>query len=568
MNRATIRRRLLLAMAGGFGLLVIPAVTVAHPLGNFTINHFAGIRISTHAAQVDYVLDMAEIPTFTERSAMDTNGDGAVQDSESAAYAAAHCDATANALALAAGGQAVALQVIQRGISFPLGAGAPTLRLVCEFQGSLPAALGSGATSFTFKDTTFAERRGWREIVVQGDGATLEQSDAPTSSVSNRLMVYPQDLLATPSNQLAASWGAVAGGPALSPLSVPDASPIGASVAVGGGTEAQPQQVVPATTTTAAVPNGVTDLGSDVTALFQAKDLTPWVIAVSLLVAAGLGALHAVSPGHGKTVMAAYLVGSRGNARQALGLGLMVTVSHTIGVLTLGLLTLSFSTVIPPDRLYPILGVASGTIVVGIGTWLIWQRIADVRRTRSVARADVAHAEAHAHDLEHEHAHGSDHQHEHAHEHAHEQVASPAELHGHPHAGDAPEHPVDEGWHSHGGRSHTHLPPKGTTLSRRGLITLGLAGGMVPSVSALIVLLGALAAGRPAYGVVLTIAFGVGMASVLVGVGLGLVYARGLVERFSNGRRGLSMARWLPTATAFVVLGAGALMTVQALALR
>lgn len=267
--------------------------------------------------------------------------------------------------------------------------------------------------------------------------------------------------------------------------------------------------------------------------------------------------------------MAAYLVGSRDNARQALGLGLMVTVSHTVGVLTLGLLTLSFSAVIPPDRLYPILGVVSGTIVVGLGVWLIWQRLADLRRTRAAARAERQHVDVHG--LEHEHAYASlgaavnEHEHEHPHatEHGHDRAA-PDGTKDHDHDN----HDADDGYHSHGGRRHTHLPPKGTTLSRRGLITLGLAGGMVPSVSALIVLLGALAAGRPAYGIVLTVAFGVGMAVVLVGVGMGLVYARGFVERFSTGGRGRSVARWLPTATAFTVLGAGALMTVQAPALR
>lgn len=520
----------------------------AHPLGNFTINRYDGIRVSPTGVLVDHVLDMAEIPTFSERADMDTDGDGSVSAAEGTAYATAHCDSTQDSLDLAVGGTSLALNVIEQGIQFPQGQGAVTMRLVCVYRASLAAPLTAGST-FAFSDNLYGDRRGWREVVVQGDGATLTSSDAPDSTVSLRLTTYPTDLLTIPLDQFQAAWTAQPGGPALPPLAVPDAQPVaaqpgslvgmppqqpGSGVANPQTVAAQPNANPPVT---AVVPNGVTDLGSDVTALFQARDLTPWVIAVSLLVAAGLGALHAVSPGHGKTVMAAYLVGSRGNARQALGLGLMVTVSHTIGVLTLGLLTLSFSTVIPPDRLYPILGVASGTIVVGIGTWLIWQRVAEVRRARSIAHAEAKHAEAHTNHLDHEHVRTS-------------------------------HHAPDEGWHSHGGRSHTHLPPRGTTLSRRGLITLGLAGGMVPSVSALIVLLGALAAGRPAYGIVLTVAFGVGMAVVLVGVGVGLVYARGFVERFSSGGRGLSLARWLPTATAFVVLGAGALMTVQALALR
>ncbi|HEY8771207.1 MAG TPA: hypothetical protein VIM03_11740 [Thermoleophilaceae bacterium] len=111
----------------------------------------------------------------------------------------------------------------------------------------------------------------------------------------------------------------------------------------------------------------------------------------------------------------------------------------------------------------------------------------------------------------------------------------------------------------------THLPPRGTALSWRGLIALGLAGGMVPSVSALILLLGSISLGRPAYGIALTVAFGVGMALVLVGVGMALVYARGMLERFPAGGRGRRLGRILPTATAFVVLAAGLLITTQAL---
>jgi ABC-type nickel/cobalt efflux system permease component RcnA len=278
-----------------------------------------------------------------------------------------------------------------------------------------------------------------------------------------------------------------------------------------------------------------------VSALFQSRDLTPIVVLASLVVAFGLGALHALSPGHGKTVMAAYLVGTRGSTRHAVGLGLAVTVSHTIGVLVLGLISLSFAAVIPVERLYPILGVASGTIVIAIGSWLIVQRVLDVRRTRRIA---AEHERQHAVGLEHEHVH----EHLHAeHEHVERDAAA--------------------GWHSHGGIRHTHLPSSSKQLSWRGLVALGLAGGMVPSVSALILLLGSFSLGRPAFGVVLTVAFGLGMAVVLVGVGVALVRASSLVERFAGVRVGASVGRWLPAATAVVVVTAGALMTVQALTL-
>jgi nickel/cobalt transporter (NicO) family protein len=570
LSRVRVHRRPVAATLMAIAAVLLPIAVSAHPLGNFTINRFDGIRVSPTGVVIDHVLDMAEIPTFSERADMDTDGNGSVSDAEAATYAVSHCDSTIASLNLAVGAMSLNLTTTARGIQFPQGQGAVTMRLVCTYAAALAAPLAAG-TAFSFSDNLYGDRRGWREVVVQGDGATLLNADAPAATVSQRLTVYPTDLLAIPLNQFQATWSAQPGGPALAPLSVPDAQPITANQpAPVGGTTVQPpapSATQPATNSapTAAVPNGVTDLGADVTALFQTESLTPWVIALSLLVAAGLGALHALSPGHGKTVMAAYLVGSRGNARQALGLGMMVTVSHTIGVLALGLLTLSFSAFIPVDRLYPILGVVSGTVVVCIGIWLISQRIAEVRRNKAAARGEAAHSEAHANGLDHEHPHASaateTHAHPHADEHGHDHPHADEHEHGHDHAD------AEDGYHSHGGRRHTHLPPKGTTLSRRGLITLGVAGGMVPSISALIVLLGALAAGRPAYGIVLTIAFGVGMAVVLVGVGLGLVYARGFVERFSGGSRAGLLSKWLPTATGFVVLGAGALMTVQAIAL-
>jgi ABC-type nickel/cobalt efflux system permease component RcnA len=270
----------------------------------------------------------------------------------------------------------------------------------------------------------------------------------------------------------------------------------------------------------AAVPNGTTDLGADVTSLFQAPELTLPIILLSLLVAAGLGAIHALSPGHGKTVMAAYLVGSRGNARQAIGLGLTVTVSHTLGVLALGLLSLSATAFLPPERLYPILSVASGAIVVVIGAYLLITRM---RSWRNDAKP----------------------RHEHTHDHRRSIVDRP------------------EGWHEHDGIGHTHLPQQG--MGRRGLFALGLSGGMIPSVSALLVLIGSISIGRPVWGIVLTVAFGIGMASVLVGVGLALVHARKLVERIPAAGR-LNFGQRLPVLTAAVVLVAGLLIAGQGLA--
>ena len=519
-------RRLILGFAISVAALalVVP-VASAHPLGNFTINHYNGLRIGVGAVLIDHVTDFAEIPTFTERRSMDTDADGAVSDSEASAYAAARCTSLASDLDLSVSGSRVALDVAQRGISFPMGQGNPTMRLVCVYSGALASPLAAGA-AVSFADHSYAERQGWREIVVNGDGATIAGSDLPSTSTSDRLTHYPTDLLSIPLGQPSASFVANPGGPALPAFAVPDATPTGST----GSTVIEPVAAAPVPDTNPAIPAGVTELGSDVTSLFQAADLTPWVIVLSLLVAAGLGALHAVSPGHGKTVMAAYLVGSRGNARQAIGLGLTVTVSHTIGVLVLGFLVLSSAVIIPADKLYPILSVVSGAIVVVIGTYLLLMR---VKAWRAQSKAEHAHDEAHAHG------------HEHEHDHVHAAAA-----------------PKPEGWHEHDGRGHTHIPQQ--QIGKRGLFALGLSGGMIPSVSALLVLIGSISIGRPAWGIVLTIAFGLGMAFVLVGIGFALVYARKFVERFPAART-LDLGRRVPVLSAVVVLIAGVLIAGQGL---
>ena len=497
MRRPAIALALCLAALA----LVVPAAS-AHPLGNFTINHYNGLRVETDAVIVDHVTDFAEIPTFAERQAMDVNADGTISDAEMADYQHSACADLATTLQLTADGRPLALTPTATGLHFAPGAGSQVMRLVCVMRA--PLALAAAGATFEFSDPSFAERRGWREIVVEGDATAITDSDARAAGVSARLTSYPSELLALPLNQASAHFTAHPGGAPLPPATYPDATPIGTTAAVPAPIDA------PAP----AVPGGATDLGADVTALFQAPDLTPPVMLLSLLVALVLGALHALSPGHGKTVMAAYLVGSRGNARQAIGLGLTVTVSHTLGVLALGLLSLSAAAIMPPERLYPILSVASGVIVVVIGAYLLLTRL----RTWRAARAVV------------------DHDHDHHHQ--------------------------PEGWHEHDGAGHTHLPQPG--MGRRGLFALGLSGGMIPSVSALLVLIGSISIGRPAWGIVLTVAFGLGMASVLVGVGLALVHARRFVERLPVAST-LRFGQRLPVLTAAVVLIAGLLIAGQGL---
>jgi len=391
------------------------------------------------------------------------------------------------------------------------------MRLVCEYSASLGVGIARG-TSLTFGDTSFAERIGWREIVVAGDGVTIAGHETlALSGVSSRLTSYPANLLTQPLDERSIAVDATAGGPALAAWSAPDATPLQAakSAAAGGGA-------------IGAVPGGV---GQDLAAIVNVQDLTPLAILVSLGIALALGVLHALSPGHGKTIMAAYLVGARGSSRQAVGLGLAVTVSHTLGVLVLAGITLAASSVLPPERLYPVLGVASGALVIAIGGSLLWQRLRSLLAGR-------AHTRAHLHDHPDAHDHGHAHPNPHPHEHPHP----------HPHASG----------------------PAADTISWRGLLALGLSGGLVPSASALILLLGSIAAGRVAYGLVLVVAFGIGMAVVLAGIGLLLVHARRFVERrmadgVTAGERLRRLMAPLQVATAGLVVVLGIVLTSQAL---
>jgi nickel/cobalt transporter (NicO) family protein len=519
-SRGGARRRLL-AIAGAtvVGLLV-PAAAAAHPLGNFTINHFAAVRVGSTAVALDVVIDRAEIPAFQEVQRLDADKDGALGPAEVAGARVAECQALATELNLAVDGQVLHPALVAAGLSLPPGAGGlATMRLVCEYEAAFAAPL-SGPARVTFEDRSFAERIGWREIVIVGDGVSIDAGAAAAGAavadaaaadaegVSRRLTNYPTDLLALPLDVRSLSAEVTAGGPALTPWVAPDAEAIGAdgpapAMSTGGAS--------------ASVPGGV---GEDLARLVDVTDLTPLAVLVSLAVAFGLGIVHALSPGHGKTIMAAYLVGGRGSSRQAVGLGLAVTISHTVGVLALALITLAASSALPPERLYPVLGVASGALVIVIGASLLWSRL----RATLVQRAR-------------QRAHAAAHEHGDAHDHGHDQA------------------------HDHG---HDHGAP-GDTISWRGLIALGLSGGLVPSASALILLLGSIAAGRVAYGVVLVLGFGLGMAVVLTGIGLLLVHARRLVERRRPVDALYRLALPVQVATASIVVVLGVVLTGQAL---
>lgn len=262
---------------------------------------------------------------------------------------------------------------------------------------------------------------------------------------------------------------------------------------------------------TVAAEDGETDALSN---MLRSEELSLGLIVGALALAFFLGAAHGLEPGHGKTIVAAYLVGARGTVGNALFLGGVVALTHTSSVILLGLVALFASQYILPEQIFPWLGTASGLLIIGLGTWLLVNHL----RGRGFG---------------HSHAHG-----EHHHEHAHE-----GEHHGHH------DHPHGEHHHGHG---HSHEIPNKVTLGS--LLTLGISGGIVPCTGALVILLLAVALHRIAFGLLLLVTFSVGLAAVLIAIGVLIVKARPLVERFSGDGRWIQR---LPIASAVVIIAVG-----------
>jgi len=484
------------ALLAVLGLLFTSASTgSAHPLGNFTINHYSRLLVSDERVELHYVLDFAEIPTVQRKGSIDVDGDGTLSPAEVEALFRDELMVLLPGIVLEIEGEPVVWSVTARHAELQPGqAGLDTLRLELDLAAELPVPLSSGELAMTYEDKNYGERLGWREIVTQAhDGARLASSTAPATSISNELRAYPDDLLATPPDVRAATLVAALG----------SASPLPA-VAAGNEVEA------PRTAE------------SRFARFVELEDLSLRVIALSLLAAFAWGAAHALMPGHGKAVVAAYLVGTRGTARHAAFLAATVTMTHTAGVFMLALVTLWLSNFIVPERLYPWLTVVSGLLVLGIGLTLLVSRLRAWRAApKSPNRIDPAdHARMHA----------------------------------------------SGATHSHDGFAHAHVIPgaDGSRVTPHSLLALGVSGGLVPCPSALVLLLGATAAGRVAYGMLMVLAFSMGLAVVLLLIGVLVVYARWIVRRFSFEPR---VPKLLPALSAVAISVAGLLLVADSLAL-
>jgi ABC-type nickel/cobalt efflux system permease component RcnA len=494
----------------------------AHPLGNFSVNVYNGIVVAPDEVRIDHVIDVAEIPTVQAMPTMDANGDEKVTTSELTSFARTRCGQSITSLQLTIGGTAIPLSVQSSDATLVDGqAGLSTTRIECAFSG--PFAL-TDRNDLSFRDDSAAGDVGWREVTLQGDRVTVSDADVPTTSSSAVLTSYPASQQDSPLRTDTASAVVAPGGVAL------PASDVG-SAPTSGTTPWQ--------------------WGANLLARVSSTASGPIGMSLAVVVALLVGALHALAPGHGKSLVAFALAGRQERAgRAAITVGATVTATHTASVLVLGMLVAGATSVVPVS-LFSVISTVTGAMVLILGVVLLRNAL----RNRGHG---IVHHRAHGDGDILGHRHDRPHPHPHSHPHSHSHDPHDAESVGGGTAIAVHEHTQTSD------RDDAVLPN-----ARRGvLVTLGITGGLLPSPSALIVLLAAVAAGRAWYGVLLVLSFGIGMALTLAGVGFAVLRGQdrllAMAERSPKPWMNRVLGR-LPVVTASAVVVVGAVLLTRAL---
>jgi ABC-type nickel/cobalt efflux system permease component RcnA len=506
MRRPDVRRILLilaLALVAAIPLLG-PHRALAHPLGNFTLNRYARIEVFRDRLQVHYVVDMAEIPTFQAMDAIDSDRDGTASLAELDTYGKRLAETYRKSFTLKLDGRTLEPAPLETSVQLLPGQGGLNVtRIVILYGAPVPSLEDGKSVSISWDDRNLLGSQGWKEVVVRAsEGAQITVDPKLTVDQSDALLHYPAETL----------------------KSAPDVSQVAFTWVEGTGSAAPP---------TANLQVGTAGRDSSgVSGIFEKllhHNQSLGFIALSLLIAFAFGAQHAFGPGHGKTMVAAYLVGSKGTPKQAVILGLTVTATHTSTVYLLGIVTLVAAAYVTPETLYLWMGLASGALVVIFGATLFIARLWGLRRR-------AAASGAHRHGL-----FGRAHTHEPAH---------------------AP-HPVEAHMREHD-RPHAGADVR---VTWRSLLSLGVIGGLLPCPSAVVVMVAAISQGQVALGMLLIVAFSLGLAGVLTGIGVSLVLGRRIPERHRRLlERPLAtrLVATMPVLSALVVMLVGVGITYQA----
>lgn len=463
-----------------FVWLLVSAVAAAHPMGNFSINRLLVLQPEARGVAITYTVELAEQPAFDLLQAWKIDAKSPELQERAKEQAIAWSRNWAVDERVTPRLERCTATVV------PGTAGLPTVRIEAVFL------LVVAERSLELEDRNFSGQPGWREIVIRsGPGATLVRASHPAMSRSKGLTAFPDPAPYDSKARFVWSEGELTGTAVIEPIEQPQA----------------PAQLV-------ALPDSTQPAAQSdyLSRLLGRKQFEIGVFLIGLAVAFGFGAMHALSPGHGKTIVAAYLVGARGTLGHALLLGGTVTFTHTVSVFLLGLGTLFLSNYIVPDRIYPILGAISGLSIVVIGAVLLWKR--------------ASHALAHHHHRPHTHG-----------DHDHTQ-------------------------HDHDGHHHNHHIEGPVTLG--GLLALGASGGLVPCPSALVLLLSSIALGRVGLGLILLVSFSLGLAAVLIAIGAIVLYAKSWLPQGEKTSRH-PLFRYLPVASAAVIVCVGLVMTAVSL---
>jgi nickel/cobalt transporter (NicO) family protein len=471
LRRRPVARAFLVLAITTFAFLGGSPAAHAHPIGNFTINLYSGIRVLPGRVHIDYVLEMAEISTQEQKAGMDLDEDGEITEDEREGFADRTSTQIQTNLAVIANGQSVELRLVDSTLRFRTGQGGlDLLYMQATFEGELP---DSGEVRYT--DANFTTRPGWREIAVAaGPGMAIVASTVPDHTLSDELKAYPTELTSQPLNVRDAVFSFQ-----------PSDAPVEPTVPAGEGSSGS---------SSPAGSGGFADL--------LATSSSDRAIALLLVLAFGFGFLHALGPGHGKTIMAASTLSGSVRLRQALTLGGVVALMHCATVVGLGAIAYAASRTISSERVYSGLRLLTALVVLVVGAVMLVVRWRQRR------------------------------------------------------AGD------DDG-HEHGGHRHPHPTPKpspgSTGFDRAGIAAVAASGGLIPSPSAVVVLLGAIAVDRIPLGVALVVAFSIGLAASLVLVGVVSHYAKTRL-----GRTESRIGEWLPLAAAATIFVVGIVLTVQA----